>query len=138
MLLDVKTVTKNFGGLKAVANLCMKADTHEIVGLIGPNGAGKSTLFNVVTGVYPPDEGDVMFKGASINGFASHNVVKSGIARTFQNIRLFPEMTATENVMVGRHCRTKAGLLQALLHTRSFTREELEIEQSAKEMLDFV
>ncbi len=138
MLLDVSNVTKNFGGLKAVADLCMKADTHEIVGLIGPNGAGKSTLFNVVTGVYPPDEGEVLFKGIRLNNLASHNVVKSGIARTFQNIRLFPEMTATENVMVGRHCRTKADLFQALLHTRSFTREEAEIEQSAKEMLDFV
>jgi branched-chain amino acid transport system ATP-binding protein len=138
MLLEVRTVTKNFGGLKALANLDLTANRDEIVGLIGPNGAGKSTLFNVVTGVYPPDEGDVIFDSKSINGRASHDVVKTGIARTFQNIRLFPEMTATENVMVGRHCRTKADLIQALLRTAAFRREEKEIEESAKDMLDFV
>ena len=138
MLLEVKTVTKNFGGLKALSALDIHTDSNEIVGLIGPNGAGKSTLFNVVTGVYPPDDGDVIFKGKRINGYASHEVVKLGAARTFQNIRLFAEMTALENVMVGRHCRTKADLLQSVLHTGAFVREEREIEESAKEILEFV
>ena len=138
MLLDVRTVTKNFGGLKALSCLDLTAGSDEVVGLIGPNGAGKSTLFNVATGVYPPDEGEVVFRDRRINGFSSHEIVKMGIARTFQNIRLFAEMTALENVMVGRHCRTKAALVHALLRTKSFTREEKEIEESAKVMLDFV
>jgi branched-chain amino acid transport system ATP-binding protein len=138
MLLEVKTITKNFGGLKALSEFDIGADCNEIVGLIGPNGAGKSTLFNVVTGVYPPDKGDVVFNGRKINGLASHEVVKLGAARTFQNIRLFPEMTALENVMVGRHCRTKADLFQSLLYSGAFIREEKEIEASAKEVLEFV
>jgi branched-chain amino acid transport system ATP-binding protein len=138
MLLEVKTITKNFGGLKALSEFDIAADCDEIVGLIGPNGAGKSTLFNVVTGVYPPDKGDVVFNGRKINGLASHEVVKLGAARTFQNIRLFPEMTALENVMVGRHCRTKADLFQSLLYSGAFIREEKEIEASAKEVLEFV
>jgi branched-chain amino acid transport system ATP-binding protein len=138
MLLEVKSVTKNFGGLKALSKFDISAKDGEIVGLIGPNGAGKSTLFNVVTGVYPPNEGDVVFNGRRINGSASHQIVQYGAARTFQNIRLFGEMTALENVMVGRHCRTGAGLLQSLLISAAFKREENEIEAKAKEMLDFV
>jgi branched-chain amino acid transport system ATP-binding protein len=138
MLLEAKTVTKNFGGLKALSEFDINAGCDEIVGLIGPNGAGKSTLFNVVTGVYPPDKGEVIFNGKKINGFPSHEVVKLGAARTFQNIRLFSEMTALENVMVGRHCRTKADLFQSLLYSGAFIREEKEIEESAKEVLEFV
>lgn len=138
MLLEVRKVTKNFGGLKALGNLDMTTACDEVVGLIGPNGAGKSTMFNVTTGVYPPDEGEIVFDGRKINGLSPHEIVKLGIARTFQNIRLFPDMTALENVMVGRHCRTRADLFQALLHSHAFLREELEIEETAKSMLDFV
>jgi branched-chain amino acid transport system ATP-binding protein len=138
MLLDVRHVTKAFGGLKAISDLDMSADSNEVVGLIGPNGAGKSTMFNVATGVYPPTAGEIVFAGKKLNSLAPHEIIKLGIARTFQNIRLFSDMTALENVMVGRHCRTKADLLQALLHSPAFVREEREIEESAKSVLDFV
>jgi len=138
MLLQVNSVTKYFGGLKALSELNTVVKVNEVVGLIGPNGAGKSTLFNVITGVYPPDRGEIIFNDRNINHLKPHQIISLGIARTFQNIRLFANVTALENVMVGRHCRTKSELVEALLRTRSFKREEKEIEDSAKSVLDFV
>lgn len=138
MLLDVKNISKSFGGLKALCDLSLTVDNNQVVGLIGPNGAGKSTLFNVVTGVYAPEQGEILFKGGSIKGLMSHQIVKLGIARTFQNIRLFSDMTALENVMVGRHCRTDSELFAALFRTRAFKREEKEIEDAACNWLHFV
>ncbi len=138
MLLEITEISKQFGGLKALSNVTASVDTDEVLGLIGPNGAGKSTLFNVITGVYPPDHGHVSFQNKPIHGLPSHHIVHLGIARTFQNLRLFANMTALENVMVGRHCRTKSMLSDALLHTRRFSREEKEISDRAREILDFV
>jgi branched-chain amino acid transport system ATP-binding protein len=138
MLLQINSVTKYFGGLKALSELNIVVNSNEVVGLIGPNGAGKSTLFNVITGVYPPDGGEIVFHDRNISHLKPHQIISLGIARTFQNIRLFANVTALENVMVGRHCRTKSELVEALLRTRSFAREEKEIEDSAKSVLDFV
>jgi branched-chain amino acid transport system ATP-binding protein len=138
MLLRINSVTKYFGGLKALSELNIVVNSNEVVGLIGPNGAGKSTLFNVITGVYPLDEGEIIFNDRNISHLKPHQIISLGIARTFQNIRLFANVTALENVMVGRHCRTKSELVEALLRTRSFAREEKEIEDSAKSVLDFV
>lgn len=137
-LLEINAVTKKFGGLTAIDNLSMKISANEIVGLIGPNGAGKSTLFNLVTGVYPPDNGSINLNGKSTVHLKPYQITERGIARTFQNIRLFSNMTALENVMVGRHCRTKAELVEALLRTTGFRKEEQEIQDSAKEVLGFV
>jgi branched-chain amino acid transport system ATP-binding protein len=138
MLLEINQVSKQFGGLKALSAVTAAVDRQQVLGLIGPNGAGKSTLFNVVTGVYPPDHGEVRFEGKPINGLQPHRIVALGIARTFQNLRLFSNMTALENVMVARHCRTGATLADAFLHTRRFHREEAEISQRAREALVFV
>ncbi|OGS23100.1 MAG: ABC transporter ATP-binding protein [Elusimicrobia bacterium RIFOXYA2_FULL_39_19] len=138
MLLSINSVNKHFGGLSALADMNMSAADKEIVGLIGPNGAGKTTLFNVITGVYPIDSGEIVFKNKNIHNHKPHKIVKNGIARTFQNIRLFSNMTALENVMAGRHCRTKSELFPALLRTKAFSKEEKEIQDSSKEILDFV
>ncbi len=137
-LLQVDKVSKKFGGLKALTDLSLRCDQNEVVGLIGPNGAGKSTFFNVVTGVYGPDHGDVRFRGERVNGYSSHKIVAAGIARTFQNLRLFHGMTALENVMVARHCRTGAELGAALFRTPTFRREEKEICDAGREALEFV
>ena len=138
MILQCDNVSKQFGGLKALNGVSLKIDDKEVLGLIGPNGAGKSTFFNVVTGVYGPNSGTIRFRDQSISGKTSHQIVQMGIARTFQNLRLFANMTALENVMVARHSRTKAGLGAALLHTRSFVREEKETSERAREGLEFV
>ncbi len=138
MLLQVDQVSKHFGGLKALTNLSVSVDSNEVLGLIGPNGAGKSTFFNVVTGVYAPDTGEIRFQGKLINGQKSHTVVQSGIARTFQNLRLFHGMTALENVMVARHSRTRASFGAALVRTPSFRREENAICDAGKAALEFV
>lgn len=138
MLLQINSVTKHFGGLKALSGVNMVVNVGEVVGLIGPNGAGKSTLFNLTTGVYSPDKGEIIFNGKNISHDKPHKIVSSGIARTFQNIRLFANMTVLENVMVGRHCRTKSELLSALLRTKGFKQEEKEIADSARATLNFV
>ena len=138
MLLEVNDVSKSFGGLKALCDLNVTVDENQVIGLIGPNGAGKSTFFNVVTGVYKPDKGKIIFKDKSLVGLMSHQIVKRGVARTFQNIRLFSDMTSLENIMVGRHCRTGSELFAALLRTPAFKKEEKEIENSACKWLEFV
>lgn len=138
MLLQIDGVCKQFGGLKALSEISAQVDRGGVLGLIGPNGAGKSTLFNVITGVYPPDRGAVLFDGSPIQGLPPHKIVRLGIARTFQNLRLFGNMTALENVMVGRHARTHATVLDALIRTRRAVREEQEIVTQAREALAFV
>ena len=136
-LLELRNVAKHFGGLYALSGLDMHVDRGEIVSVIGPNGAGKSTMFNVVTGLYGPDEGDVLFERQSIVGFAPNQITRIGIARTFQTVHLFPNMTVLENAMVGQHCRSRSGVLGAILRPPGTTREEERIRQRAKESLEF-
>ncbi len=137
-LLEARGVTVRFGGLVAVDGVSAAFAPGELVGIIGPNGAGKTTFFNVITGLYTPDTGNFELAGKPYQPTAVHEVARAGIARTFQNIRLFAEMTALENVMVGRHVRTGSGLLGALLRTRSFREEEQRIADRARELLDYV
>ena len=138
VLLEVKDLAQHFGGLKAVDQVNLVVHQGEVVSVIGPNGAGKTTFFNVLTGVYPGTRGEILFDGRSVRGLPSHQIVACGIARTFQNIRLFSDMTALENVMVGRHSRTSQFLLGPLFRTRTFKEEEKSIEAHAKELLEFV
>jgi branched-chain amino acid transport system ATP-binding protein len=138
IVLKVADVSKRFGGLQALADVGIEIHRGEVYGLIGPNGAGKTTFFNVLTGLYTPDSGTFELAGEPYTPSAVHEVAKAGIARTFQNIRLFAEMTALENVMVGRHVRTHSGLLGAILKTKSFRKEEAEIEARAHELLAYV
>jgi branched-chain amino acid transport system ATP-binding protein len=137
-VLKVGAVSKRFGGLQALSDVGMTITKGQIYGLIGPNGAGKTTFFNVLTGLYTPDSGSFELGGKTYKPSAVHEVAKAGIARTFQNIRLFAEMTALENVMVGRHIRTRSGLIGAVFRTAHFKREEQEIAQRAQELLDYV
>jgi branched-chain amino acid transport system ATP-binding protein len=136
-LLELRNVAKHFGGLYALSGLGMQVNEGEIVSVIGPNGAGKSTMFNVVTGLYEPDEGDVIFKGQGIVGLAPNQITRLGIARTFQTVHLFPNMTVLENAMVGQHCRTRSGVFGAVLRPPGTRREEERIRGRAKEALEF-
>jgi len=136
--LELKNISVRFGGLHALSSLSFTIGQGKIVGLIGPNGAGKTTVFNVLTGVYKASEGDVLFDGKSILGNNPHQIFKKGIARTFQNIRLFSKMTAMENAMVARHCRTKKGVVGSILRTKSQRKEEAEIREKALEALTFM
>ncbi|KDB51399.1 ABC transporter-like protein [Sphaerotilus natans subsp. natans DSM 6575] len=138
IVLEVKGVSKRFGGLQALSDVGITIRKGQVYGLIGPNGAGKTTFFNVITGLYTPDGGTFQLGGAPYTPTAVHEVAAAGIARTFQNIRLFPEMTALENVMVGRHVRTSSGLLGAVFRTPSFKAEEAAIARRAQELLDYV
>ncbi|QHE75399.1 ABC transporter ATP-binding protein [Hydrogenophaga sp. PBL-H3] len=137
-ILKVANVSKRFGGLQALSDVGMEIKRGQVYGLIGPNGAGKTTFFNVLTGLYTPDSGSFELAGKPYTPSAVHEVAKAGIARTFQNIRLFAEMTALENVMVGRHVRTHSGLIGAVLRTPGFKREEAEITARARELLAYV
>src|SRR5215210_9527757 len=132
-LLDVESVEKRFGGLTALSQVSLRVQAGQIFGLIGPNGAGKTTLFNVVTGVYAPDAGSIVFDGGTVSGLKPHKIAHCGIARTFQNIRLFANRTALENVMVGRHLRTRAGVIGAVLRGSHTKAEEAMIERRARE-----
>ena len=133
--LVLENVSKRFGGLLAVNKLGMKVPEGKILSLIGPNGAGKTTVFNMITGVYPPSDGKISYKGKKLNHLRSHRIISQGIARTFQNIRLFKSMTVLENVQVGMHCRTHSGAVRALLKTRREKREEREITEKSREIL---
>lgn len=137
-LVDAQNVTMQFGGLKAVADVTMNIDEGEIVALIGPNGAGKTTFFNMLTGIYTPTDGTLTFKGTSVGGKKPHLITEMGITRTFQNIRLFQNMTALENVMVGRHTRSAATPLGAVLRSPKFKDEESRTVDEAYERLKFV
>ncbi len=138
VLLEASGVGKRFGGLQALSEVSIAIDRHSIYGLIGPNGAGKTTFFNVLTGLYSPDGGSIVFDGTSIAGLEPHAVAAAGVARTFQNIRLFANMTAIENAMVGRHVRTRAGVWGAITRNASTRAEEAAIARRAKEVLDYV
>jgi len=137
-LLEAKDVGKRFGGVQALADVSFSIRRGEIYGLIGPNGAGKTTLFNVLTGIYRPDQGSFAFDGRPLVGLAPHQVAKRGIARTFQNIRLFANLSVLENVMIGRHVRTHAGVVGAVLRNRATLAEEAAIERRAFELLEYV
>jgi branched-chain amino acid transport system ATP-binding protein len=138
IVLRVSGASKRFGGVQALSDVGITIRRGEVVGLIGPNGAGKTTFFNVITGLYTPDAGTFELGGKAYKPEAVHEVAKAGIARTFQNIRLFPEMTALENVMVGRHVRTRSGLWGAVFRTPGFNAEEQAIAARSRELLDYV
>ena len=137
-LLAVQGVTKRFGGVQALNDVSFSIAGRDIYGLIGPNGAGKTTLFNVLTGIYPADAGSFTFAGRSLAGLKPNHVVQAGIARTFQNIRLFANLSSLENVMIGRHLRGKAGVIGAVLRNKKTLMEEKSIERRALELLDYV
>ena len=137
-ILKVAGVSKRFGGLQALSDVGIHIERGQVYGLIGPNGAGKTTFFNVLTGLYTPDSGTFELAGKPYKPTAVHEVAKAGIARTFQNIRLFADMTAIENVMVGRHIRTKSGLIGAVFRTPGFKHEEAAIAKRSQELLDYV
>ena len=136
-LLEIRNLKITFGGLDALSGLDFHVDEGEIVSVIGPNGAGKTTFFNAITGMVEPADGDIIFEGDSIRGLEPHQVTGLGIARTFQNVRLFPNMTVLENIMVAQHCRTSQLVFGALLQTRAFKREEEEIRARAENVLGF-
>jgi branched-chain amino acid transport system ATP-binding protein len=136
-LLEITSLSKSFGGVRAVDDVDFHADEGEIVSVIGPNGAGKTTLFNVVTGFYHRDSGEMRFDGHSLVGLKPNQITRLGIARTFQTIRLFPNLTVLENVMVGQHCRTRSGVLGPILQLPATRKEETRIVQKAQEALAF-
>ncbi|HEX7643285.1 MAG TPA: ABC transporter ATP-binding protein [Burkholderiaceae bacterium] len=138
IILSINGASKRFGGLQALSDVSLKITRGQIYGLIGPNGAGKTTFFNVITGLYQPDTGTFELGGKPYSPSAPHEVAKAGIARTFQNIRLFGEMSAVENVMVGRHVRTHQGVFGAVFHHKKAREEEAAIRKRALELLDFV
>jgi len=140
-ILEIKQLSMNFGGLKALNRVDFNVLPGEITALIGPNGAGKTTFFNCITGIYAPTEGDIFItppggKRQRITGLAIHKVTQQGIARTFQNIRLFPDMTVLENVMIGRYCRTQAGILGAILRDTATNKEERAIVNKSYEIIE--
>jgi len=137
-LLQATRVTKSFGGIQALAEVSFSIERSEIFGLIGPNGAGKTTLFNLLTGIYGADGGSFVFDGRELRGLGPHQVAVAGIARTFQNIRLFANLSALDNVMIGRHARTHAGVLGAILRNRKTLAEESDTERQAAKLLDYV
>src|SRR6059058_1376355 len=136
-LLQLQNVSLSFGGLRVVDGLDLHVDEGEIVSVIGPNGAGKTTLFNLITGIYDPETGDIQFEGKSIAGLEPHQISQRGISRTFQTLRLFLNMSVKENVMAAAYGHTRAGVLRAVLRTPGMRREEREIEELAKERLSF-
>jgi branched-chain amino acid transport system ATP-binding protein len=136
-LLELEGVSKAFGGLQVISRLDFHVDENEIVSVIGPNGAGKTTLFNLITGVYQPDEGDIRFEDQSIVGLPPYRITQRGIARTFQNLRLFLNMTVKENVMAAAYGHTRAGVVRSILRTPGMRREEQAIVTLAEERLSF-
>ena len=137
-LLQVENLSKSFGGLMAVNEVSFEVEKGSVVGLIGPNGAGKTTVFNLITGNYQPNSGTVLFDGVSLVGKPTHTIVEQGIARTFQTIRLFQNMSVLENVLAGCHCRMRSGALSAMLRTQAQKREEKEAMARAMSELEFV
>ncbi len=137
-LLGLHAVTMAFGGLSALSDVSFSVAPGDVLGLIGPNGAGKTTLFNVITALFPPTAGEIIFQGESLSGLSTHGIADRGIVRTFQNIRLFPRMTVEENVLVGRHLRSRAGVARSVLRTRGQREEEARRRAKANELLDLV
>jgi len=138
LLLEAKGVGKRFGGVQALSDVSFGIARGDIYGMIGPNGAGKTTLFNLLTGIYRPDDGSFHLNGKSLADLKPHQIAGAGIARSFQNIRLFANLSALENVMIGRHVRTRAGVLGAILRNRKTLEEEINIERRALQLLDYV
>jgi branched-chain amino acid transport system ATP-binding protein len=136
-LLELRGVDKSFGGLRVIADLDLVVKEHEIVSVIGPNGAGKTTLFNLITGIYRPDSGDIQLDGRDLVGMAPHRITELGVARTFQTLRLFLNMTVKENVMAAQYGHTKVGVLRSMVRTPAARREEKEIHRLAEEKLSF-
>jgi len=136
-LLEIAGLKKAFGGVKALAGVDLTVLENEIVSIIGPNGAGKTSFFNVISGLFQPDEGTILFDGDDLAHHQPSEITRRGIARTFQNVRLFPNLTVLENVMVGRHCRSSSGVWGAILQTRKHRDEERMIEEKSKEVLSF-
>jgi branched-chain amino acid transport system ATP-binding protein len=137
-LLETRKLSLSFGGLRAIDMIDLTVEADETVGLIGPNGAGKTTLFNCVTGIVPPTSGEILYRGESLTGLRPDQVAAKGVSRTFQNIRLFREMTVLENVMVGGHCRTRAGVPGAIFRPKAVVREEEDLAAKAIGLLRFV
>ena len=137
-LLNLSGVTKTFGGLVAVNDVSFSVEQGSVMGIIGPNGAGKTTVFNLITGNYTPDRGEILFRGQSLVGRKPHCIVDMGIARTFQSIRLFPSLPVLENVLAGRHCRISSGMLASMFRTPAQRREEKEARERAMSELEFV
>jgi branched-chain amino acid transport system ATP-binding protein len=137
-LLTIDSISKTFGGVRALEDITFSLEAQTITGLIGPNGAGKTTLFNLATGIFPPDSGRIEFLGVSTAGKAVHDLVNLGIARTFQNVELFSSMSVLENILVGLHVRTRCGLLGSVLKTPGIRAEERRAREKALELLDFV
>ncbi len=138
LLLETKNLTKHFGGLKALEGIDMRVERERIVSVIGPNGAGKTTFFNCITGIYQPTAGSALFHDRDITNMPPHDITEMGIARTFQNIRLFGGMTCVENIMVAAHCRTRAGVLGAIFRPRRVIKEERDMGFRAMDILKFV
>jgi branched-chain amino acid transport system ATP-binding protein len=138
MVLRINRISKNFGGLAALTDVSFSIQKGEIFGLIGPNGAGKTTMFNVITAMFAPSSGEVILQDERINGLKPYQITEKGICRTFQNIRLFPQMTALENVMIGEHCRGNAGVWSSVFRTKKQRQEEDRIRQKAEDLLDTV
>lgn len=137
-VLETQNLSRFFGGLKAVANFNLRLEEHELVGLIGPNGAGKTTVFNLITGMYAPSEGGVSFLGREISGLRPYLIAQRGIARTFQNIRLFKDLSVLDNVRIACHFRARAGFFPSVFRLPAFAREEKTIRDHALEMLETV
>lgn len=136
-MLELTSINKSFGGLQAISDLSLKLNEGEIVSVIGPNGAGKTTVFNLITGVYRPDSGDVTFEGRSIKGLKPSTIVDRGVARTFQNLRLFTNLTVLENVLIPQHHRLRSNWVSSVLRTPGYLRQELEMHELAMEKLAF-
>ena len=136
-LLEMRNLQKSFGGLAAVDGVDIVVEDQEIVSVIGPNGAGKTTVINIITGFYEADSGDILFEGTSLRGLKPNQITQLGVARTFQAVRLFPNLTVLENAMVGRHCRTRTGIAGAVLRPPGTKREEEDIRERARQVLAF-
>ena len=137
-VIETRSVTKRFGGLVAVSSVDIVIEEKAIYAIIGPNGAGKTTLFNCISGFYTPEEGDILFNGRPIRGLSTDRIASLGIARTYQNIRLFRNLTAMENILVGSHCRYQNSWVDAVLHTRRWKNEEQHSQDKAYELLDYI
>ncbi len=138
VLLEIRNLSMHFGGLKAVDDVTFNVNKGEIMSLIGPNGAGKTTVFNVVTGVYMPTMGEVKYKGVLLNNLKPYEVTKLGLARTFQNIRLFKQLTARQNLVLAMHCRRTSNVFSSVLRTPSYKKEKAECNKKAEELLDYM
>lgn len=136
--LVIQGMTHYFGGLRAVSNFNFEVPNGSIYGLIGPNGSGKTTTFNLITGIYTPTEGKVLFEGQDITGQKPFRIVRSGIARTFQNLRIFSNLTALDNIRIARHYTTKSSLASSVLRTPSFMKEEKEVKNESRALLDLM